>query len=607
MGINDKKVISIVGKDIWNHILDAVRDGTVNRQNMSDIAGLLNSKVGGSHLRRKECDEAEMREILGEYYNEEMFEMSTHEAVTKLIEVMNSDSVRLFPLAKKLEWCLKNVKRIVLLGSTGDGKSALGNSLLNLSPPNGFRESEDPESCTEKTEELTGAWRGTGSLCSIVDTPGMNDSQGRDVEHIAQIVNFLKAGKTVNTFLLVRKGNNLRMDRPFKDMLRTFEMVFGESFWSKVVMSISNTKYDEEEEAKIQRSIGKWVDLLKKEFPGAQTSLPSVILDTGKSNNPKFKKESEELWKICDGMEGFECKDFHKMEQELQQGELERARLTRLLSSNESRKEFSRPINVSFPSSEAEKEDILCQVDLCMNGIRKSDYDLEFLQEITHILSSKAKSLPWNSITFKAESLTHGSTILHYSITLKEPLCNQEEYEMMELLLHSAVDNLDLLVPFANGDPAASTCLSLLCRNEKGTINGDKIRDLITTLRTRIEKGGPQVDQWRNSLKLPRTDEDTSENLDYMVLSDQTMEPLKSILGQKEEEIEGLLELTPSSMRKIVNAVITDIQFSNIKIESVSKRIKDDQAAAMNSPEGFVNTLDFLEKMENKGKYIRKI
>ena len=172
----------------------------------------------------------------------------------------------------------------------------------------------------------------------------------------------------------------------------------------------------------------------------------------------------------------------------------------------------------------------------------------------------------------------------------------------MEFLLHSAVDNLDLLVPFANEDPAASTCLSLLCRNEKDTINEDKIRDLIETLRTGIEKGGPQVDQWRNSLKLPQTDEDTSENLDYMVLSDQTMKLLKSMLGQKEEDIEGLLELTPSSMRKIVNAAITDIQFSNIEIESVSKRLMDDQTPATNSPKAFANTLDFVVKMENKGK-----
>ena len=479
MGINDGKVISIVGKDIWNHILDAVRDGTVNPQNMSDIARLLNSKVGGSHLRRKECDEAEMREILGEYYNEEMFEMSTHEAVTKLIEVMKNDSVRLFPLAKKLEGCLENVKRIVLLGSTGAGKSSLGNSLLNLQSPNGFRESEDPESCTKRTEELTGAWLGTGSLCSIVDTPGMNDSQGRDVEYIKQIVDFLKEGKAVDTFLLVRNGNNLRMDKPFKDMLKIFEIVFGESFWSNVAMSISNTRYEEEEEAKIQRNTGKWGETMKKEFPNShQTALPSVILDSGKQKSPRFVEEAEKLWKLCSRMEKFQYKDFHAMRQELaqhkeesnhklRQRDLEITRLTRhppppppsrhtvneqdshpvLSVVNEVspegplrvsitpggsvcvgsilRKEYTCPLKMRFPESEDETQDILCQIDLSMKNLPESKIDLDFLMEMREdiklILSSKAKSLPWESITFKAEALTHGSTILHYSLTYVEP------------------------------------------------------------------------------------------------------------------------------------------------------------------------------------------
>ena len=52
MGINDRKVISIIGRDIWDHILNDVTSGIVNSQQMCDIARLLSPKVGGNHSRR---------------------------------------------------------------------------------------------------------------------------------------------------------------------------------------------------------------------------------------------------------------------------------------------------------------------------------------------------------------------------------------------------------------------------------------------------------------------------------------------------------------------------------------------------------------------------
>ena len=76
-------------------------------------------------------------------------------------------------------------------------------------------------------------WHGNGSHCRIIDTPGINDSQGRDVEHIEKILDCLKKGKTIDTFLLVRNGSRLKVDKSIKDMLKIYdEKKFGESFWS---------------------------------------------------------------------------------------------------------------------------------------------------------------------------------------------------------------------------------------------------------------------------------------------------------------------------------------------------------------------------------------
>ena len=49
MGINDREVELIIGKDIWTLILDGVREGMVTAQNMADIASLLKTDPRLSH------------------------------------------------------------------------------------------------------------------------------------------------------------------------------------------------------------------------------------------------------------------------------------------------------------------------------------------------------------------------------------------------------------------------------------------------------------------------------------------------------------------------------------------------------------------------------
>ena len=72
---------------------------------MKDIAQLL--AVGGRHRmrvedQRKDPDDAEMREVLSDWYNKEMHKLDTVAAVDKLIAVFGNQSVQLFPLAKDL-------------------------------------------------------------------------------------------------------------------------------------------------------------------------------------------------------------------------------------------------------------------------------------------------------------------------------------------------------------------------------------------------------------------------------------------------------------------------------------------------------------------------
>ena len=59
---------------------------------------------------------------------------------------------------------------------------------------------------------------------------GLNDSEGRDTEHIAKIIAKLKSGKVINAFVIVRNGAEQRMSKAYSDMLRIFELSFGVNF-----------------------------------------------------------------------------------------------------------------------------------------------------------------------------------------------------------------------------------------------------------------------------------------------------------------------------------------------------------------------------------------
>ena len=47
MGIYDRKVIAIIGRDIWDHILNNVTCGILNTQHMCDIASLVPQPTWG--------------------------------------------------------------------------------------------------------------------------------------------------------------------------------------------------------------------------------------------------------------------------------------------------------------------------------------------------------------------------------------------------------------------------------------------------------------------------------------------------------------------------------------------------------------------------------
>merc|ERR550532_2228670 len=208
-------------------------------------------------------------------------------------------------------------KRVVLLGESGSGKSSIGNCLLSLKSGSGFEESYRTKSCTKETTEIQGKriQNGTEQTFTIVDTPGMNDSNNNDQENIGNIVEFLHNREYVNSFLLVRNGKNCRMHHSFKSMLSRFELSFGKEFWQNVVIGISHIDYTEEEE--LRMGIEEWKQEMNSTFPASKEApLETVVLNIKKKNEEAFKDNVKRFWELAFGMKRFNCKNVSTVKSE---------------------------------------------------------------------------------------------------------------------------------------------------------------------------------------------------------------------------------------------------------------------------------------------------
>lgn len=74
----------------------------------------------------------------------------------------------------------ERLPRLCMIGSTGTGKSASCNSLCSLADK--FHSSSEPSSVTFDTTLYDLHWFGSPdeTMFTLIDTPGLGDSEGRD-------------------------------------------------------------------------------------------------------------------------------------------------------------------------------------------------------------------------------------------------------------------------------------------------------------------------------------------------------------------------------------------------------------------------------------------
>eukprot|EP01052_Picozoa_sp_SAG31_P007918 SAG31_NODE_388_length_16371_cov_5.228982_5_plen_251_part_00 len=203
--------------------------------------------------------------------------------------------------------------RLVFIGCTGCGKSSLCSALtgqLRSSSP--FKVGNGAKSETSECSVQDFHWFGDDEQdkVKLIDTPGLNDSEGGDEHHIKQIIDTMKKLDYVSAIVLVLNGTEPRFSQSLQVMIARFETVFAsngesdcngrENFYDNLVICFQRWKMDpvsvaDREEDGITE-IGtseNFIDQFREKFLQCKQHakpLPCVFVDSHDRNSDRRKE-----------------------------------------------------------------------------------------------------------------------------------------------------------------------------------------------------------------------------------------------------------------------------------------------------------------------------